>query len=253
MHAVRDVRAADGACASNRAEIGAGDWSTRWDARVDRVPPPFSLPAGRLVELVGSEGIAACTTVALCVVAHVQRIGEPAAWIQPEGGGFFPPDAAEAGVDLDALVVVHVPVPIAPARSTGSARTTAPARRDGDGRRPDLPSAQAAGQVRAAELLLRSGGFGAVVLDLRGSVPAGEAWQSRLAGLARQHECYVIVITEESKVRAPMGPQVAVRLRPTRRRKPEGIYCLEVEVLRNKSTHPVQPEPRCWRAPRGAS
>jgi recombination protein RecA len=200
-------------------------------AGVARVRQPLSLPAGRLVELSGVEGRAARTTAALCVVAHAQRAGEPAAWIQPEGGGLFPPDAAEAGVDLDALVVVHVP------RGAKGAKTAA---------------GQAAGLARAAELLLRSGGFGAVVLDLRGGVPAGEAWQGRLAGLARQHECYLIVITEESAQGSAVGPLVAVRLRPTRRRETDGAFLLEAEVLRNKSARAVEPEPQHLRPPRGA-
>ena len=35
--------------------------------------------------------------------------GEATAWIQSEGGALFPPDLAMAGIDLDALVVLHLP------------------------------------------------------------------------------------------------------------------------------------------------
>ena len=60
---------------------------------------------GRLVELCGE----AQTTAAVMLLAQLQREGETAAWIQLARGDLFPPDLAAAGVDVEALIVVHVP------------------------------------------------------------------------------------------------------------------------------------------------
>src|SRR5436190_17688061 len=73
----------------------------------ERWPPP-----GAVVELGGGfDG--AVTTLAIAAVAAAQRQGGITAWLQRRHGPLFPPDCAEGGVDLDALVVVHVPQPAA--------------------------------------------------------------------------------------------------------------------------------------------
>src|SRR5262245_7284003 len=91
---------------------------------------------GRMIEVSGV-GAAARHTTAAALVREAQQGGGRTVWIQPEGGSLVPPDLAEAGVDLQALVVVHVP------KDRGEV-----------------------GLARAAELLLRSGAIGLVVLDL---------------------------------------------------------------------------------------
>src|SRR5437763_1219444 len=73
---------------------------------------------GRLVELRGAH-----LTPAIRLVLDAQETGEPVAWIGPRETSFFPPDAAEAGVDLDALVVVHVPRAAAPRAADPLARS----------------------------------------------------------------------------------------------------------------------------------
>ena len=181
------------------------------------------LPSGRLVEIVGAEGLAARTTTALAVIARAQLVGEPAAWIQLEGGGLFPPDVAESGVDLDALIVIHVPV-----------------------------TAGAVGLARAAELLLRSNGFGVVVVDLTAGVPPGDAWPGRLAGLARQHDMRLVVLTDKSARRGSVGPLVAVHVEAARRRVGAGHWAVDAHVLRNKSGTSLESLPLARRGPRGA-
>lgn len=186
---------------------------------------PFAalLPSGRLVELVGAEGVAARTTTALAVIAHAQAAGEAAVWVQTKGGGLFPPDVAEAGVDLDALIVVHVPV-----------------------------AAGAAGLARAAELLLRSNGFGVVVVDLSAGVPPGDAWPGRLAGLARQHALRLLVLTDKGARRGSVGPLVAVRVEAIRRHVGAGRWMIDIHVVRNKSGAALWSPPLTHRGPRGA-
>src|SRR5262245_55329193 len=101
------------------------------------LPLAEQLPAGRLIEIASAKDGAQMTAAVACLL-HAQAQGEPAAWVQPASGPLFPPDLADSGVDLDALLIVNVPA---------SAGTFA--------------------AIKAAELLLRSGGFGLLILDLR--------------------------------------------------------------------------------------
>jgi len=187
----------------------------------ERTPLAESLPRGRIVELSG-DGRTARASTAVSLVIRRQAEDEPVAWIQPEGGSLYPPDLAASGVDLDDLVVVRVP---------------------SRGRAADL--------ARAAELLLRSGAFGLVVLDLTEGRPRGDGWQSRLAGLARQHDATVLLLTE-SDARAPSaGPMVALRIEPVRERRAPGRFAVEHRVMRDKLGGLAEPAADARRAPVG--
>ncbi len=190
-------------------------------APAERAPLPASIPPGRLVELSGDVA-SARTTTAVSIVIRAQAQGEPVAWIQPEGGPVYPPDLQANGVDLDTLVVVHVP------------------RRAG-------PHALA----RAAELLLRSGGFGLVVADLTDGVPDGTAWQGRLASLAQKHASGVALLTASAESAPSLGPMIAVRVAPVRERRAPGRYAVEHRVLKDKLGQSLHPAPDRRRAPSG--
>ena len=181
------------------------------------------IPVGRLVELSG-EGPCARTTTAVSALLEAQREGETAAWIQPRGGRLFPPDLSESGIDLDALVVVHIP-----------------------------PSGGPYGICRAAELLLRSGGFGIVVLDMcEGTPPTNKtAWQGRLLGLARQHRSRLVVLTHKRTRDASLGPLVGLRVESRRTRQGVGQFLVEHRVLKNKSGAPIQTDQELRRGPWG--
>jgi recombination protein RecA len=192
---------------------------------VDRI-----VPVGRLVELCGGAGVAQ-TSAAVAVLAELQRRGEQVAWVASRGAGLFPPDWDRAGIDLDALLVVHVPV--------------------------DDPRAG----PRATEMLLRTGVMGAVVLDLSASrgreiegrssertharreVLRGEAWMGRLLGLAREHGTRLVLLSPHDREHASLGPLVSVRLAMRRAldaegrpvRDAEGRLALEADVLKDKS------------------
>ncbi|MCB9604562.1 MAG: hypothetical protein H6720_29945 [Sandaracinus sp.] len=142
-------------------------------------------PIGRLVELASSATASARTTVAVREVARLQREGELVAWVQVRGGTFYPPDAAEAGVDLAALTVVHVP-------------------------------SSALEAARAAELLLRSGAFGLVVVDLEGMLEARLPSRAlaRLHALCRQHGSTVSFLTPPAH--EALGSLVSLRFEPRR-------------------------------------
>jgi recombination protein RecA len=155
---------------------------------------------------------------------HAQRAGEPCAWIQPTNGHLFPPDLAAWGVDLQSLIVLHIPA------AAGSSA---------------LP--------RAAEILLRSGAFGLVVIDLLSGAPRGDpsAWQSRLAALAREHGSTVILLSSSESHRGSLGPLVTLRVAPERRRTVAARYALDTRVLKNKAGAPLDPAAHECRAPYG--
>jgi hypothetical protein len=163
------------------------------------------LPTGRLIEITRAKAGAQLTTAVACLRA-AQAQGQTAAWIQPEGGSLFPPDLAQSGIDLDALLVVHVPA-----------------------------RAGAHGLPKAAELLLRSGGFGMVVLDLsdlsmqRGGAWQG-VWQGRLLGLAREHESWLLLLTHTHD-----GSLISLCLEPHRQRVARGVFTVEQRVRKDKS------------------
>jgi recombination protein RecA len=174
---------------------------------------------GRLVELSApSHGAGARTSTAVALLRRAQREGETTAWIQlaaNPAGLLYPPDLHDGGIDLEALVVVHVS--------------------EAEG---------AAGLGKAAEMLLRSGAFGFVVIDLgalEAAAPKGAAWQGRLLGLARQHEARVVLLTEKPAHADSLGPLVGLRVEPRRTRRADGSFVVEHHVLKNKSGAPVSP------------
>src|SRR5262249_26298009 len=114
---------------------------------------------GRLVEL-SARGAAGTLTAAIDLVLEAQREAEPVGWIMLAETSFYPPDVAETGVDLAALVVVRA-----------------------------LDAVTAA---RAAERLLRSSAFGLVVLDLGSHTELAMAIQGRLVTLAQTHDAAVV-------------------------------------------------------------
>ncbi len=170
---------------------------------------------GRVVELSGTtDGACARMTTAVAIVRHVQAEGDTTAWIQPDGGPLYPPDVAESGVDLEALVVVHVPT-----------------------------SALPHGLCKAAELLLRSSAFGLVVVDGTAATwpsQPTQAWLGRVLGLARQHGTRVLLLTEKPTHADSLGPLVGLRVES--RRRPDhgdgGAWVLEHHIVKNKSGSP---------------
>ncbi len=228
--------------------------------------------AGRLVELQGCGAL----TLAAQLVLEAQLRAEPVAWVCPAGGpagragrpvrppawlaplvrpggweprareqleGFaFPPDLAALGIDLAALVVVRVPF--------GSA------------------------QLRAVDTLLRSGGFGLILIELglRRQLPL--ATQSRLNGLAAKYGTAVVCMREQAQpgtrwqpcseelpqVGASLGPLVSLRLQASRSESEapnppdesaELHWCYRLQALRDKRRPAGWFEVRSYHAPVG--
>lgn len=161
---------------------------------------------GRLAEITSGPG-GASLSVAMDLVASAQRAGETVAWISARPSSFFPPDAAAAGVDLPALAVVRV------------------------------RGAQAAG--RAADKLLRSNGFGLLVLDL--DVAGGKlraaltvAHQARLLALAQKHSASVLFLVEKHAGASSLGSLISLRVEARRRRTADGRFVCELVALKDK-------------------
>lgn len=180
----------------------------------------WSLPAfaGRLVEVSG-DGTGAPLTFAFRLVLEAQRGGEPVVWVGRKDAAFYPPDAAAAGVDLAALPVVRV-----------------------------VDALSAAG---AADLLLRSGAFGLLVLDLGAQALLPIHAQTRLAALAKQHATAVLCVTEKRAARPSLGSLVSVRAQAVRTVRDQDRFRCEVRILKDKRRGPGWTHAEVCRGPDG--
>jgi recombination protein RecA len=166
----------------------------------------WSLPqvAGRFVEISGSKATAVLT-LAFGLVLDAQKRSEPVGWATSTESSFYPPDAAQLGIDLAALAVVRVP--------------------------------KADAIARAGEKLLRSGGFGLVVLDL-GLTDIPPPLQSRLTGLAHHHHTALICLTEKDSKAFSLGSLVSLRVHAERKRVGNNEFACAVSVLKDKRRGP---------------
>ncbi|MEW6487494.1 MAG: recombinase A [Thermodesulfobacteriota bacterium] len=178
---------------------------------------------GRLVEVSGA-GPSAALTLAFGVVLDAQRRGEPAAWIAGTESAFFPPDAAEGGVDLACLPVVRVP--------------------------------DAGRALRAADHLVRSGAFSLVVLDLGGGegvrlpLPA----LTRLGGLAARHGTALLFLTRKGRGEPSLGSLVSLRAEAVREGlggQEGGRFACRVRALKDKRRGPGWEGEELCRGPDG--
>ena len=161
--------------------------------------------AGRFAEISGSNATAAFT-ITFGLVLDAQKRGEPVGWATSTESSFYPPDAAQLGVDLAALVVVRVS-------------------------RPDAIA-------RAGEKLLRSGGFGLVVLDL-GLANVPTPLQSRLTGLAHHHQSGLVCLTEKDRKMFSLGSLVSLRVHAERKRVGNNEFACGLRVLKDKRRGPT--------------
>jgi recombination protein RecA len=161
--------------------------------------------AGRFAEISGSNATAALT-ITFGLVLDAQKRGEPVGWATSTESSFYPPDAAQLGIDLTALVVVRVPKPDSIAR--------------------------------AGEKLLRSGGFGLVVLDL-GLADIPTPLQSRLTGLAHHHHSGLVCLTEKDSKAFSLGSLVSLRVHAERKRVGNKEFACSLRVLKDKPRGPT--------------
>ncbi|MFQ5511140.1 MAG: recombinase A [Candidatus Krumholzibacteriia bacterium] len=166
-----------------------------------QAPGAWSLDtlAGRFLEI---SSPAVSMTAAASLILDSQHRGEPAAWVTVGDTTFFPPDFAATGIDLQSLPVVRVP--------------------------HLLPAA------RAGAELLRSGGFGVIVLDLGSEIDMRIAVQARLAALARKHHTTLLCLTHKEPAVPSLGPLVSLRAQGVIHKTGFDRFTWELDVLRDK-------------------
>ena len=180
---------------------------------------PWSLGevAGRLVEISASKAPAALT-IAFTLVREAQERGEPVGWITWAESFFYPPDAAQGGTDLAALVVVRL---------------------------ADIKNI-----ARAGEKLLRSGGFGVVVLDL-GAANIPMPLQTRLTGLAHRHHTALLCLTEKDGAAFSLGSLVSLRAHAEKKRLDGNRFACALRVLKDKRRGPTWNYEELYTGPAG--
>lgn len=174
--------------------------------------------SGRIVEL-SSYGHCASMSAAISLVLQAQRRGEPAAWITIGGTTFYPPDAAQSGVDLDCFPVVRV-------RDSRAA-------------------------ARTADKLLRSGAFAVVVVDLGREHHIRVPVQSRLVGLARKHRSVLLCLTKKKSDEPSIGSLVSLRAETRGKRTGFDRFTWEVHVTKDKRQGPGWQHQETCRGPEG--
>jgi recombination protein RecA len=184
------------------------------------VPTSWSLAAlaGRLVELSGLEA-PAVLTLSVALVSDAQQAGEPVAWVTSEQSSFFPPDVAEHGIDLEALVVVRL----------GDAHA--------------IP--------RAGVTLVRSGAFGLIVLDMGDNRTMPTPLEARLVKLSQQRKATVLCLTVKSPEDSSIGSMVSLRGTARRSDKATDSYTCEVHILKDKYRAPTWTHREEYRGPMG--
>lgn len=176
---------------------------------------------GRLGQLAGPGSL----SIAFGLVLDAQQAGEPVVWVSCGPQPFYPPDVAESGVDLAALLVVRAPDPAAAAR--------------------------------IGDRLLRSGAFGLLILDLaadpglepalrKGKEVVPMPLQARLCKLAQRHEAAVLMLAAGA-----MSSLVSLRAQSRRERLGEGRYLCSFEVIKDKRRGPRWQGRQELRAPAG--
>jgi recombination protein RecA len=173
--------------------------------------------AGRLVEI-SSSTAAAALTLTFALIREAQERGEPVGWVTLAESFFYPPDAARGGIDLAALVVIRL--------------------------------ARAESIARAGEKLLRSGGFGLVVLDL-GAADIPMPLETRLTGLAHRHHTALICLTEKANGAFSLGSLVSLRAHAERKRIEGNRFACALRVLKDKRRGPTWNYEELYAGPAG--
>ena len=173
--------------------------------------------AGRLVEISGA-GASAALTLAFGLVLEAQQRGEPVGWVASTASFFYPPDVAENGIDLATLVVVRLPGV------------------------ESIP--------RAGEKLLRSGGFGLVVLDL-GAADIPVPLETPLTGLAHRHHTALVCLTEKERRTFSLGSLVSLRAHAEKKRAAENRFACALRVLKDKRRGPTWSHEEFYSGPAG--
>ena len=173
--------------------------------------------AGRLVEISSSTASAALT-LTFTLIRQAQERSEPVGWVTLADSFFYPPDVARGGIDLATLVVIRL--------------------------------ARAESIARAGEKLLRSGGFGVIVLDL-GTADIPMPLQTRLTGLAHRYHTALICLTEKARAAFSLGSLVSLRAHAEKKRVEDNRFACALQVLKDKRRGPIWNYEELYAGPAG--
>lgn len=160
---------------------------------------------GQLTELATDCGQAGVTQ-AVELIAQAQALGEPVAWVGSARSFFYPPQAQGWGLDWSALALIR------------------------------LEDGHLAG--RAADRLLRSGGFGLVIVDLGGVPSLPAPLLGRLQGLARAHESALVFLTRKSAGAPSLSPLIPFRVQVDWQAADPWRLLAHIEVVKDKHRGP---------------
>ena len=171
--------------------------------KAPKAPERWSIDtlAGRFLEI-SSSGETVSITAAASLILESQLRGEPAAWVASGDSTFYPPDLAECGVDLSTLPVIRV---------------------------PNVVSAS-----RATDQLLRSGGFGAIILDIGSNINMRIHIQSRLAALAKKHKTTLLCLTSKRPAAPSLGPLVSLRAQGNVRKTGFNRFTWTLDIVKDR-------------------
>src|ERR1041384_7212236 len=127
-------------------------------------------------------------------------------------------DDARNGIDLAALVVIRLTEPTCIAR--------------------------------AGEKLLRSGGFGLIVLDL-GAADIVMPLQTRLTGLAHRHHTALVCLTKKNRAAFSLGSLVSLRAHAQKKRMAQNRFACVLRVLKDKRRGPTWNHEVLYNGPAG--
>ncbi len=157
--------------------------------------------SGRLVEISEPYPIAALS-FAFKLFREAQALSCSVAWVGLQKSSFYPPDAAQNGIDLKNLPVFRM--------------------------RNSLQMAQ------VATTLMRSGAFQFVVLDLMEDQDIPSAKLSQLNALARKHNSTVIFLTQKQMDAPSLSSLVSLKAHTTRERLTENRFRCYIHIERDK-------------------
>lgn len=164
----------------------------------------LGLPAlrGRVIELSGrasGRGTSACLTPVCSLILEAQVSGEPVIWVSGVPTIFFPPDMAANGVDLTALPVVRAEGRVAARRC-----------------------------ARATLHLVRSGGFGLIIMDL--DRPLHHTITGKLARIAKATRTALLILTPTP---GASGSMASMRGETRLRRGAPGLFASDLRITKD--------------------
>ena len=180
----------------------------------------FGLPRlrGRLVEI-SSPSSHASITLATSLMARAHQEGEPTAWIGPKNSIFYPPDLLKWPLDMNGLALILLDEP----RDAG----------------------------RAADRLLRSGGFGLVVIDLFSHSSLPSPLMGRLLKLAETHKSVLLFLTPGSERDPSLSSLISLRIIATWKEARVDQLRGSFQIIKDKKRGPGQSFEEVYYGPMG--